>query len=73
VKADLEEHIGKGANDTRFPLTPQRVVSDLRYGSFSMSLGTLHETWNLMLKIGSASVVMEASWLHSAVFQSSVS
>lgn len=30
VKADLEEHIGKGANDTRFPLTPQRVVSDLR-------------------------------------------
>jgi hypothetical protein len=59
VKVDLEEHIAKGANDTCFPLTPQHVVSDLLYGSFSMNLETLHETWNLMLKIKSTSVVME--------------
>jgi len=68
VKADLEEDIGKRANDTHFPLTPQRVVSNLQYGSFSMSLGTLHETWNSMLKIILKSIVMEASWLHIVIF-----
>ncbi len=57
---DLEEHIGKGANDTCFPLTPQRVMFNFQYGSFSMSLGTLHETWNLMLKIILTLLVMEA-------------
>ncbi len=61
VKVNLEEHISKGVNDTRFLLTPQRVVSNFRYGSFSMNFGTLHETWNLMLKIISTSVVMETS------------
>jgi hypothetical protein len=73
VKIDLEEHINKGADDTHFPLTPQRVVSDLLYGSFPMGLGTLHETWNLMLKIKLTSIVMEASWLYIVIFQSSVS
>jgi hypothetical protein len=51
MKVDLEKHIGKGANDIRFPLTPQQVTSDLQYGSFSMNLGTLNETWNLMFKL----------------------
>jgi len=29
MKVDLEKHIGKGANDIHFPLTPQHVVFDL--------------------------------------------
>jgi hypothetical protein len=61
MKTDLEKHISKGANDTHFPLTPQRVVSNLLYESFSMSFGTLHENWNLMLKIGLTSALMETS------------
>jgi hypothetical protein len=48
VKANLEKHIGKGANGIHFPLTPQHVMFILRYGSFSMSFATLQATWNLM-------------------------
>jgi len=45
MKGDFEKHIGKVANGIHFPLTPQHVMFILRYGSFSMSFGTLHETW----------------------------
>jgi hypothetical protein len=30
VKKTLEEHLLKGSDDNRFPLTPQRIVADLR-------------------------------------------
>jgi hypothetical protein len=30
VKNTLEEHLLKGSDDDRFPLTPQRIVADLR-------------------------------------------